>query len=154
MISRRRRKELLLEILSETEKIGKTIYLPNTDYRKDRIITNLNDDFVFQDKFCLVLEAENILIEPGRIKGFRIENVNGHNLIKVKTFLHISDWIRDFEKIEIIKVYFFDAMNQTIKSSFDYDVAFKAFYLDCDYSFRDYLTPVYEYEIFECPYKK
>lgn len=154
MISRDRRKELLVEILSESNTVGNNIYLPNRDFLKNRIVTNLNEEFIFQDKFSVLLKYDDVTIEPTRIKGFRIENLNGHNFIKVKTYFHVSDWINEFKKIQIIKIFFFNAMNEVISNNLDYDVIFKSFYLDCDYQFRDYMTPVYEYEIFECPYKK
>lgn len=149
MISRDRRKELLFEIMSESNHVSYDIYLPNINYEKNLIINNLDSNFVFQDKFCISMHMDDFTINPDRIKGFRIEQKQDKRIIKVKTFLHIDSWLKDFEKIEIIKIYFFDSIGSPVKNHLDYDVDFKFFYLDCDYKFRDYLTPVYEYEILD-----
>jgi hypothetical protein len=107
----------------------------------------LDPNFIFQDRFSLSLQSEKFKIGPDRIKGFRIESVSGKRIIKVKTIMHIESWIKEFEQIEIVKIYFFDNNGNKMVNFFDYDVDFKCFYLDCDYKFRDYLTPIFEYEI-------
>ncbi len=149
MISRDRRKELLLEIMSESG--HNNIFLPITDLSKKELLSNLDPHFVFQDKFCVHMESDNNVIGPERIKGFRIDYVGKHKVIKVKTRLFVEDWIKDFEKVDIIKIYFFDDAGNPMDNFFDYDVDFKCFYLDCDYQFRDYLTPVYEFYILDSP---
>ncbi len=154
MVSRERRKELLLEITSETNKINSDMYLPISDYTKSQLITSLDPNFIYQDKFSLSLQSESLKIGPDRIKGFRIENVPGKRIIKVKTIMHIESWIKEFEQIDIVKIYFFDNNGNRIINFFDYDVDFKCFYLDCDYKFRDYLTPVFEYEIINSTIEK
>lgn len=151
MISRDRRKELLFEIMSATNTGHRDIYLPNREHSKLQIISNLDSSFIFQDKFCLHLQSEHKQISSEKIKGFRIDNDGERKIIKVKTFLHIEDWIKDFEQIDIIRIYFFDFHGNVTNNSFDYDVDFKRFYLDCDYKFQDYMTPIYEYEILDAP---
>ncbi len=154
MISRDRKKELLLEIISETNNFQQDAFLPIGNHEKNRIITNLDPNFIFQDRFSMQLESqESFIIGPEKIKGFRIENIDDKRILKVKTILHIDEWINDFKKIEIIKIYFFDMNGNVLNNSFDYDVSFKCFYLDCDYTFRDYLTPIYEYEILASPFQ-
>ena len=125
------------------------MHLPIDDNTKSQIITSLDPNFLFQDRFSLCLESETFKIGPDKIKGFRIESIPGKRIIKVKTIMHIESWIKDFEQAEIIKIYFFDNEGNKIRNSFDYDVDFKCFYLECDYKFRDYMTPVFEYEIIE-----
>jgi len=151
MLSRDRRKELLFEIMSETSSGHSDIFLPSGDYTKTQIISHLDPNFFHQDRFCLELKSEEKTFGFNKIKGFRIDNDGQSQVIKIKTFLHIEDWLKDFEKIEIIKIYFFDSNGNLMRNSFDYDVDFKRFYLDCDYKLQDYLTPIYEYVIFDAP---
>ena len=151
MISRDRRTELLFEIMSETKSGHSDSFLPIYDYNKSRIITKIDPNFILQDRFSLELKSAKKTLDHGRIKGFRIDSDGEHQTIKVKTFLHIEDWLKDFRDIEIIRIYFFDYNGNVTNHSFDYDVDFKRFYLNCDYKLQDYLTPIYEYLIFDQP---
>ncbi len=149
MISRNKRKELILEILSDNDFSRSDFFLPTTDFNK-QIINSLDPNFVYNDRFSILMETADIIIGPEKIKGFRIENIyGGKHLLKIKTRLHINDDMELYRKIENIKINFFDNKGNILKSNFEYPVDYKGFYLMCDYSFRDYLTPIYEYEILE-----
>lgn len=146
MITRSRKKELLLEILYNKE-YQQDIFLPESFKEEKKILLNFEKDFLLQDRFCVRMETENFFINPERIKGFKIENLENKKIIKIKTYLHIDDWIKDFEHIQIIKIHFFDSNGNILKNCFDYDVDFMGFSLECDYKFRDYLVPIFTYQI-------
>lgn len=147
MINRNRRKELLLDIMSDPNFLQKQIFLPDAYSSEKTFSTQLDNDFMFQDKFCVRMETLNFVINPERIKGFKIEKDDFGRTIKIKTYIYVQEWFDDFQKIEIIKVYFFDNKGNILKNCFDYDVQYLDFKLECDYKFRDYLTPVFTYQI-------
>lgn len=144
---RTRRRELLLEIMNEKDFIQQDIFVPDSFVEEKKIIFSYDTSFILQDRFCLKMETKDFIVNPERIKGFKIETIEKRKVIKVKTYLKINEWIKDFEKIEIIKIYFFDSYGNLLKNGFDYDVDYLDFTLECDYKFRDYLVPIFSYEI-------
>lgn len=148
-MSRTRRKEMLLEFISDKNFLKQDIFVPNSFNSEKNFQNNLDDNFIFQDKFCVKMETKNFVVNPDRIKGFKIEKDIIGKIIKIKTYLQINEWLNDFKKIEIIKIYFFDNNGNILKNCFDYDVEYVDFKLECDYKFRDYLTPIFIYQILD-----
>lgn len=152
MTSRSRKSEILLEILSGKEFYNEEICLPkiadetHLTFHQRTIFYN-NPQYYYQNRFVVRMETDDLIIKSERIKGFKIETINNEMLLKIKTFMHIDEWLEDFKTVEIIKIYFFDIRGNMLKNSFDYDVNYKSFSLACDYKFADYLTPVFEYYI-------
>jgi len=152
MSSRSRKHEILLEILSDKDFYHEQIVLPKSQtdaYRQDNIIYPIDNNFYYQNRFVVKMETEDFIIKSDRIKGFRIENSGISKVLKIKTFLHVDEWVEDFQHVDIIKIYFFDMRGNLMKNSFDYDVDYKGFSLGCDYKFFDYLTPIFEYNILD-----
>lgn len=147
MTTRSRKKDLILEFMNDRDFIQTDIFLPNSFNEEKRLLWNFDNTFILQDRFCVKMETRDFVLNPERIKGFRIETIQNEKLIKIKTYLKIDEWIKDFEKIEVIKIYFFDSKGNMLKNCFDYDVDYIGFSLECDYKFRDYLVPVFSYKI-------
>ncbi len=147
MVNRSRKKQILLEIMSEKEFLGKNIFLPSNFNTDSSAINHYDSNYMLQDRFSVKMETETFVVNPERIKGFKIEKSSDKRIIKIKSYLQVHEWIKDFEKVHIIKIFFFDSRGNILKNSFDYDVDFFGFNLECDYSYRDYLTPVFIYEI-------
>ena len=99
MARRSRRTELLLEILSKTYQ-RKDIFLPNAT-KINELISLKDPKILCQDSFCLKMESPEFIVNPERIKSFKIEDNSSSKSIKIKTYLQIDEWIKDFKKIEI-----------------------------------------------------
>ncbi len=149
MTTRSRKKDLILEFMNDRDFIQPDIFLPNSFNEEKRLLLNFDNTFILQDRFCVKMETKDFFLNPERIKGFRIETVQNEKLIRIKTYLKIDEWIKDFETIEVIKIYFFDSKGNILKNCFDYDVDYIGFNLECDYKFRDYLVPVFSYKILD-----
>lgn len=147
MVTRSRKKELILEFMNEKDFIQQDIFLPDTFTEDKKFLLNFDSSFVLQDRFCVKLETDDFVVNPERIKGFKIQTILDEKIIKVKTYLQVHEWITDFEKIHIIKIYFFDSKGNLLKNCLDYDVDYMDFNLECDYKFRDYLVPTFSYKI-------
>ena len=147
MTTRSRRKDLILEFMNDRDFIQQDIFLPDSYVEDKKFLLNFDSSFVLQDRFCVKLETDDFVVNPERIKGFKIETIQNEKIIKVKTYLQVHEWINDFEKIHIIKIYFFDSKGNILKNCFDYDVDYMDFNLECDYKFRDYLVPTFSYKI-------
>ena len=147
MTTRFRKRELILEILNEKDFIQQDIFLPESFTEDKKLLLNFDKQFVLQDRFCVKMETDDFTVNPERIKGFKIISIENKHIIKVKTYLKINEWMQDFKNIHIIKIYFFDSNGNILKNCLDYDVDFMDFSLECDYKFRDYLVPIFTYEI-------
>ena len=147
MITRNRQKELLLEMMNDKDFIQQDIFLPNAFYEEKKFLMSFDPKFVLQDRFCDKMETDDFVVNPERIKGFKIETIENKKIIKIKTYLQVHEWLTDFQNIHIIKVYFFDGNGNILKNCIDYDVDYLDFSLECDYKFRDYLVPIFSYEI-------
>ena len=147
MISRSRKKELLLEFMSDKEFIQQDIFIPDAFIEDKKLLLNFDTNYFLQDRFCVKMETDDFVVNPERIKGFKIENFENKKIIKIKTYLKITEWLKDFENVHIIKVYFFDSNGNILKNCIDFDVDYSGFSLECDYKFRDYLVPIFSYDI-------
>lgn len=147
MITRSRKKELLLEFMSDKDFIQQDIFIPDAFVEEKNLILNFDKKFIWQDRFCVKMETDDFVVNPERIKGFKIETVEHKKIIKIKTYIQVSEWLKDFQGIHVIKIYFFDSNGNLLKNCLDYDVDYVDFSLECDYKFRDYLVPIFSYEI-------
>lgn len=147
MITRSRKKELLLEFMSDKDFIQQDIFIPDSFVEEKKLLINFDKKFIWQDRFCVKMETDDFVVNPERIKGFKIETIENKKIIKIKTYIQVSEWLKDFQNIHIIKIYFFDSNGNLLKHCIDYDVDYMDFSLECDYKFRDYLVPIFSYEI-------
>ena len=106
-------------------------------------------ELFIKNKFSVELErSDGIKVEESRICGFKIETSNGKKMLKVKTFLHIKEWVTDYEKVVIARISLFDAMGNEI-NNFDLDVRFDGYSMECDYGSDGFVTPRFTYIILE-----
>ena len=51
------------------------------------------------------MQIDDEIINNDNIQGFFISNFNNEKTIKISTAIHIKEWIHDFERVNIIKIY-------------------------------------------------
>ena len=101
MKTRSRRRELLLEFMNDRDFLQQDIFLPDTFSEEKKIILKHDSNFILQDRFCVKMETQDFIVNPERIKGFKIETApDFKKLIRIKTYLQIHEWIKDFENVQ------------------------------------------------------
>jgi hypothetical protein len=137
----RNKKNILLEFINDFNP------LEEFNLEKEYPILLGESNFFLQNRFSVHLEGEDIKISPNRIKGFKlIEYKNKKNLL-IKSTLCINDWIDDFKKIDFAKIFFYDKDGNVVRFV-DFNIGYLGYKLECDYKTNDFLTPVFDYEIF------
>ncbi len=144
-----RKKEIFLEFMSDKDFINQDIFLPSSFSDEKKLFLNFDKNFIWQDRFCVKMETDDFVVNPERIKGFKIDSFEKNKILKIKTYIQLNEWLNDFKNIDLIKIYFFDSNGNLLKNSFDYDVDYMDFTLECDYKFRDYLVPIFSYKILD-----
>ena len=108
-----------------------------------------NNELFVKNRFSIELErSDGLKIDESRIKGFKIITSNGHKVLMVKTYLHIKEWITDYEKVIIAKIAFLDNIGNEI-NNLDLDICFDGYFIECDYSLDDVVTPEFSYTILD-----
>jgi hypothetical protein len=138
----RNKKNILLEFINDFNPLDE-VKINDKEYPALLSENNL----YMQNRFSVHLEGENIKISPDKIKGFKLLEYNNKKNLLIKSTLYINDWIDDFKQIDFAKIYFFDK-NGNILRFFDLDLGYVGYKLECDYKTNDFLTPVFDYEIF------
>ena len=137
----RNKKNILLEFINDFNP------LEEFNLEKEYPILLGESNFFLQNRFSVHLEGEDIKISPNRIKGFKlIEYKNKKNLL-IKSTLYINDWVDDFKKIDFAKIFFYDKDGNVVRFV-DFNIGYLGYKLECDYKTNDFLTPVFDYEIF------
>lgn len=108
-----------------------------------------NMDFLRKNRFVVEMQINDKTIRNESVQGFSIKNINDtEKIIKINTAIHIDDWITEYEKVNIIKVYILDGLGNEHRH-FDLDVIYKGYLFDCDYREDAPLTPYFIYKIIE-----
>lgn len=139
----RNKKNILLEFINDFNPLDEI----KIDNNREIPILLSDDNQYMQNRFSVFLEGENIKISADKIKGFKLIEYNNKKNLLIKSTLYIDDWINDFKKIDFAKIYFFDSKGNIIRF-LDYDLGFIGYKIECDYKNNDFLTPVFDYEIF------
>jgi hypothetical protein len=106
-----------------------------------------NNDLFVDNRFIVELEQSNgTKIEESRIRGFKIHNSNGEKVLKIKTFLHIKEWVTDYEKIVIARITLLDNTGNEVQV-IDLDICYDGYSLECDYTSSAFMIPVFSYII-------
>lgn len=137
----RKKKNILLEFINDFNPFEEL----NLD--KEYPILLGDDNYFFQNRFSVHLEGENFKISHERIKGFKIIEYNNKKNLLIKSTLYINDWIEDFKKVDFAKICFYDKSGN-VKRFLDLDLGYLGYKLECDYKNNDFLTPVFDYEIY------
>ena len=139
-----RQRTVLVEKISYGHKISKDGML-----RRFGLPLFFNMDFLRKNRFVVEMQINDTPIRNESIQGFSIKNINhSEKTIKINTALHINDWITEYEKVNIIKVYILDGLGNEHKQ-FDLDVVYQGYLFDCDYREDAPLTPYFIYKIIE-----
>jgi hypothetical protein len=106
-----------------------------------------NMDFLRKNRFLIEMQIDEKPINNDNIQGFSIVHIDEkESSIKINTVLHVNDWIDNYEKVNIIKVYLLDGLGN-IHKNFDFDVVFKGYTFDCDYKDDAPVNPYFLYKI-------
>jgi hypothetical protein len=137
----RNKKNILLEFIND--------FNPLEEFKLEKEYPILlgESNFFLQNRFSVHLEGEDIKISPNRIKGFKLVEYNNKKNLLIKSTLCINDWIDDFKKIDFAKIFFYDKDGNVVRFV-DFDIGYLGYKLECDYKTNDFLTPVFDYEIF------
>ena len=100
-----------------------------------------------KDKFHVELErADGTMIDPNRICGFKVDSDKDTKILKIKSTLEINEWIPDYEKVTIARIFLYNSNGDDI-NSMDFDVIFRGYSLGCDYNSDESMKPVFLYDI-------
>lgn len=137
----RNKKNILLEFINDIN--------PFDEVKLDKEYPILlgENNFYLQNRFSVHLEGEEIKISHEKIKGFKLVEYNNRKNLLIKSTLYINDWIDDFKKIDFAKIYFYDKSGN-VKRFLDLDLGYIGYKLECDYKTNDFLTPIFDYEIY------
>lgn len=104
-------------------------------------------DLFRRNMFHLEMEKnDGTVLDPRRICGFKIESEKNLKVLKIKTTLEINDWISDYEKVVIARIFLYDA-NGNDANSMDLDVLFKGYSIECDYHSDEAMKPIFSYDV-------
>jgi hypothetical protein len=137
----RNKKNILLEFIND--------FNPLEEFSLEKeypILLGENNVFL-QNRFSVHLEGEDIKISPNKIKGFKLVEYNNKKNLLIKSTLYINDWVDDFKKIDFAKIFFYDK-NGNVVRFMDFNIGYLGYKLECDYKNNDFLTPLFDYEIF------
>jgi hypothetical protein len=137
----RNKKNILLEFIND--------FNPLEEFNLEKeypILLGENNVFL-QNRFSVHLEGEDIKISPNKIKGFKLVEYNNKKNLLIKSTLYINDWVDDFKKIDFAKIFFYDK-NGNVVRFMDFNIGYLGYKLECDYKNNDFLTPLFDYEIF------
>jgi hypothetical protein len=137
----RNKKNILLEFIND--------FNPLEEFKLEKEYPILlgESNFFLQNRFSVHLEGEDVKISPNRIKGFKLVEYNNKKNLLIKSTLCISDWVDDFKKIDFAKIFFYDKDGNVVRFV-DFNIGYLGYKLECDYKTNDFLTPVFDYEIF------
>jgi hypothetical protein len=108
-----------------------------------------NAEYLRKNKFVIEMQVDDKILNTSNIQGFSISHFKGkEKTIRINTAIHVNDWVSDYDKVNIIKVYLFDVMGNPIRE-FDLDVTFKGYNFDCDYREDALVVPCFVYKIIE-----
>ncbi len=114
------------------------IFEPFEPYKKNRFIIDLEIDTSSLSK----------KIPNSRIDSFKfVSDKNGTN-IHIDIMLSIHEWVEDYLKVNICKIYLIDPTGKIIKH-FDYDVISSGYEYDLKYESSNILKPRFFYKIIE-----
>ena len=82
------------------------------------------------------------------MRGFKIESGSDKKTLKVRTFLYIKEWLDDYKSVVIAKVTLLDSIGNEI-NSFDLDVSFDGYSMECDYDSDDFVAPWFSFSILD-----
>jgi hypothetical protein len=112
----------------------------------DRFFQSISDVFR-KDRFFVEMERnDGSVLNPYRICGFKIDDNKDSKILKVKTTLEINEWIADYEKVVIVRIFLYDSSGNDL-INMDFDVIFRGYSMECDYHSDEAMKPIFSYAI-------
>jgi len=106
-----------------------------------------NSELFVKNTFIVELEMANgLIVDEHRVQGFKIENIGGKKILKIKTILHIKEWLEDYAGVVIARIILVDIIGNEV-NSLDLDVLFEGYSVECDYKSDGFMTPYFTYSI-------
>lgn len=100
-----------------------------------------------KNNFNVELEmSDGSIIDEFRIRGFKIDSNGTKKILKIKTLLHIKEWLDDYSKIVIARIVLFDSIGNNI-NTLDLDIQFDGYSFECDYGADGHMIPCFTYTI-------
>jgi hypothetical protein len=101
-----------------------------------------------KNHFTVFLEGNDEKIESHKICGYKIEDFSDHSTISITSILMVGDWVDQFKRMTIVKIFFLDAVGNPC-SLFDFDIMYDGFSMEGGYKMDDVLTSTFKYKILE-----
>jgi hypothetical protein len=148
----RRRKLILENKIIKPETSG--FYIGNHGRFTTKIFSNVETFQPFEplrsNRFIVDLEIDsNSLykkIPNSRIGGFKFVSSKSGENIEIESMLSIDEWIDEFLKANICKLYIVDAIGKIIKM-FDYDIVNIGYQYELNYENSEVIKPKFLYKI-------
>lgn len=102
-------------------------------------------DFLRKSRFIIEMKIDDKIINSDNIQGFSISHLE-EKILKISTVIHLSEWVNDYEKVNIIKIYFLDGLGNEHRQ-FDFDAIYKGYIFDCNYKDDSPITPYFVFKI-------
>lgn len=119
----------------------------NGTLRHFRLPLFFNMDFLRKNRFVVEMQIDDNYVNNEHIQGFSIHHINDkEKTIKINTAIHIDEWFKNYEQINIIKIYLLDGLGNEHKE-FDFDVIYQGYVFDCDYREDALMVPYFIYKI-------
>lgn len=138
-----RKRSILLEVLE------------HKSFPKPRVFKNENPfqvaafEPLLKNRFIVELEDNNQknIINSNRIKSCKFfQSENGDKKIVIESYLATNEWMDEFLKVEICKIFILNPVGDVI-SYLDYDIVNSGYEYELNYSKDDLLTPKIFYTI-------
>jgi hypothetical protein len=111
---------------------------------------SLSFEPLIKNRFLVQLENDNedTFIDSSKIKSIQIKSNKNNSFIVLEPFLHIHEWVENYKKMNICKIFFLDPTGLVIKS-FDYDISYFGYEYELNYSDSDIFAPKIFYNFYE-----
>jgi hypothetical protein len=138
-----RRRKILVEKISIEENLpsilseitNPSLFPFHEPLRKNRFVLHLEND-------------KDNSINPNRIRNFKIEQIENKKTITITSLLCVQDWIDDFKKMNMVKIFFLDPIGNVCQFM-DFDIVFSGYSIGGDYESNELLIPSFKYIIIE-----
>ena len=108
-------------------------------------------EFYRENRFEIELEEDKsgLIIDGNKIQGFKFKNeISKGNILYVKANLVIGEWVEDFKKMNIVRIYLLNSLGEEIRF-FDYDIKMNGYEFEMNYNSDSIMLPTVSYKIFD-----
>jgi hypothetical protein len=104
---------------------------------------------LMSNRFLVQLEndSDNSFIDSKYIKSIKLKSDKNDSFIIIEPYLTIHDWIEEYEKMNICKVFFLSPIGQIVKV-LDYDVLYFGYEYELNHSNSAPFCPKVFYKLY------